>query len=177
MDYFMMYQDVRVSNVAELIPGSLKLHTLTREQIKNISITKTLYVKDRNNNEYPDYLESEGMLVSEKLKRIMSKYQRDAIFKTVVLIEKKTNRQEIYYLISPPIIECASEETVYDRRGSIVEFVLDKEKVGYTRIFCVRNYGNRIFVRLDVAESILRREPYGVSFVKVNVEKGGNTDG
>jgi hypothetical protein len=166
MDFFFMRMDPRVTGAAKLAAGSPNLRAYTREQIQEISKTMILYVGENQDNQYPDIMEETGILVSEKLKRIMSKYQRDAIFKTVVLMDKKTNRQAIYYLMSPPQIECASDKTVYDRRGHIEEFVLDEEKVGHARIFCAQNYRDRVFVRLDVAESILRRVPYGVSFEK-----------
>ena len=153
------------------MPDSPKLHKLTRSQIDNISLTKILYVKERAyNSEYSDYLET-YMLVSEKLKRIMSKYQSNAIFKTVVLIERKINRQEIYYLISAPLIQCASDQTVYNKQGQVKEFVLDEEKVGHARIFKADNYENHVLVRLDVAESILRRDSYGVSFDRVTIDR------
>ena len=167
MDYFIMHQDARVTNCVNLIPGPMNLRTLSREQITSIPTTKIIYVQEDSQNEYPDYLESEGMLVSEKLKRIMSKYQQNAVFKTIVLIEKKKNRQEIYYLVSPPRIECSSPDTVYDKQGNVRSFVMDTDKVGHARIFCAAGRANRIFVRLDVAESILRRSPFGVSFEKV----------
>ena len=92
MDYFIMHQDARVTNAAKLLPTSLDLYTLTREQINAIPSTRILHVRENRYNEYPDYLEREGMLVSEKLKQIMSKYQQNAIFKTIVLIEKTKNR-------------------------------------------------------------------------------------
>ena len=170
MDYFIIHQDERVTDVVKLIPGSLNLRTLTREQLQDISTTIIRRVKENSRNQYPDYLEEEGMLISEKLKKIMSKYQSNAVFKTIVLIEKNIHRQEIYYILSPPQIECTSSRAVYDKQGYMKEFVLDEEKVGHARIFCAEGYGNRIFVRLDVAESILRRMPYGVAFEKVTVE-------
>ena len=170
MEYFIMNQDPRVSNVAKPVSGSLNLKALTREQIQDIAITKTLYVKEDRFNQYPDFMEETGMLVSKKLMKIMSKYQRNVIFKTVVVIEKNTNHQEVYYLMSVPEIDCASDKTVYDEQAQVVEFILDEDKVGHTRIFCASNYGKRVFVRLDVAESILRRNPYGVSFEEVTVE-------
>ena len=167
MDYFIMRQDPRMTGVAKFITGSLELRTLTREQIQDISTTKTIFVKEDSYNQYPDYFEEAGMLISEKLKRIIGKYQGNTVFKTIVLIEKEKNRQEIYYLALPPQIKCASLKTIYDKQGNVKEFVLDEEKVGHARVFCADNYGKRIFVRLDVAESILRRSPYGVSFEKV----------
>jgi len=167
MDYFIMCQDSRLYNVAKPALGSLDFRKLTREQINDISVTQILYISESKHNEYPDYIEGAGMLVSEKLMRIMGKYQSDAIFKTIVLIEKKTNRQEIYYLISPPEIDCMSAETVCDRQGRVKKFVLDEDKVGYARIFHAVNYREKIIVRLDAAESILRRDPYGIWFERV----------
>lgn len=168
MDYFIMHQDNRVTGAAQLLPSSLNVKAMTRRQIIEISRTRILYVREGGANRYPDYLEESGMLISEKLKRIMSKYQRDAVFKTAVLIERETNHQEIYYIAAPPMIDCASDRTIYDKAGEIKKFVLDEDKAGHTRIFCAEGYDNRIIVRLDVAESILRRDPYGVSFEKVS---------
>jgi len=162
-----MRQDARASNAVKILPDSINPRSLKREQVESISQTIILHVAERDNNAYPDYLETEGMLISEKLKKIMVKYQPDAIFRTIVLIERKINRQEAYYLISPPVIECASSETAYDMQGNVKEFVLDEVKAGSARVFCDSKCGSKIFVRLDVAESIMRREPYGVLFERV----------
>ncbi|MDR0286950.1 MAG: hypothetical protein LBI03_04475 [Clostridiales bacterium] len=172
MDYFIMHMDPRVSYAVKptSVFGPLNLYMLTCEQIQKISITKVYNVNENSYNQYPDYLEETGLLVSEKLKQIMGKYQRNVIFKTVILIEKKKNRQEIYYFIAPPQIQCISPKSTYDRPEHVEKFVLDEEKVGDARIFCASNYGRRIFVRLDVAESILRRKPFGISFEKVTVD-------
>jgi hypothetical protein len=145
----------------------LDLRAVSREEVGNISMTKILYVKESPHNQYPDFLEDIGLMVSEKLKQIMCKYQQDVIFKTFALIEKEANNHNLYYLMSPPQIKCTSAMTVYDKQGQIEKFVLDTAKVGSTRIFCSDDYKNKVFVRLDVAESILRRNPYGVSFLKV----------
>jgi len=172
MDYFMMQQDARVQNVAELAPGAPKLKSLTREQVRDIPITEILYVREGQQNEYPDFLEG-YMLVSERLKRILGKYQKDTLFKTMILIEKERNRQEVYYLMSVPEVDCLSVETVYDKRGDVIEAVLDASRVGHARIFHVSGCGKRVFLRLDVAESILRRDSYGVWFERLKEETGG----
>jgi len=133
-----------------------------------------LYVKKSGRIEYPDCIENPVMLLSEKLKRVIGIYQKDAVFGAVTLIEKETNRQEIYYTVSAPRIGCASNETAYDARGKVKELVIDQEKAGQARVFFAEGNGQRLIVRLDVAESILRRDPYGVWFEKVKVKtKGG----
>ena len=168
MDYFVMRQDPRVRNVAKPEGARVnELRHLTRAEIDAISIPPNLYVKNSKKAEYTDYIEEPVMLLSEKLKKIMSKYQKDAIFKAAILMGKDTSRQETYYLISAPGIRCASEGTTYDTRGNVKDLVIDKEKVVPARIFFTEGYERRIIVRLDVAESILRRDPNGIWFEKV----------
>lgn len=117
------------------------------------------------NIEYPDYIASPIPLIAEKLYTILKKYQQDALFHQVVLIEKDTGKQKNYYMMLPPIIESANKEkTVYDRVGNVLDFVLGTECIGRNRIFRVRELKNQIAVRLDVAESILRRDANGIWF-------------
>ena len=174
MEYFIMRQDPRVYNAAEPTGADISgLRHMTREEINAVSMPINLYIKNTKAAEFPDYIEKPLMLVSEKLKKIMSKYQKDVIFKTVILIEKGTNRQEIYYLISAPQIDCASGETTYDKRGNINDLVIDEKKIGGARIFFTGKNEKLILVRLDAAESILRRDSNGVLFEKckaVNAE-------
>lgn len=68
-------------------------------------------------------------------------------------------------MMIPPSLECADKgKTTYDNAGNILEFVLDAESVGRNRIFRVSELKNQIAVRLDVAESILRRDATGIWF-------------
>jgi len=170
MEYFMMRQDPRVHNVAKPVGEKVAmLRHITRDEMNTASIPTNLFVQNGGKAEFPDFIEDPVMLVSEKLKKVMSKYQKDAVFKTVVLIERETNRHEVYYLISAPRIDCASCETTYDARGNFKELVIDQDKVGHARIFFPVGNERRILVRLDVAESILRRHPYGVWFERIRV--------
>ena len=168
MEYFTMNQDPRLLKVIKPVGTDVdKLTGLTHEEICGASEAIILYVKGSEQKEYVDYIEFPIKLISKKLKTIMSKYQKDAVFITVVFIEKETSRQETYYLISAPKISCASEETVYDKNGNVLKFVLDQGKVGPARIFCASENENQLIVRLDVAESILRREPDGIWLERV----------
>lgn len=166
MDYFIMRQENGTVGLVQPVKGfSSLLNPATEQKNEDLKTTVVIF-KDSDSSEFPDYIE-QYKLVSEKLKRIMSKYENDAVFKTVVLIEESTNRQKIYYHLALPQIQCTSVQSVYTKLGNMKEFVLDEEKVGSTRIFCAENYKDRVFVRLDVAESILRRDSYGVLFERV----------
>lgn len=173
MDYFMMHQDKRIYYKPQIkLPDKSRM----KNQISHSTVAMIMYVEANKYNEYSGYIETPVKLITKKIKPILNKYQPDIMFKPVILIEKESNRQEEYYKIDIPPAECASKHSVYDALGNITEFILDEEKVKHLRIFSVKDYKNQICVRLDVAESILRRNAYGIMFEKVKKMKRGDQD-
>ena len=170
MDYFIMSMDSRLSYYApKLLKESPDISYLVRERSVHFTNTRVVYVDDSRQVEYPDFLDGEVKLVSEKLMRVLGMYQRDAIFNTVQLIERKNNRHETYYQIEVPEIQCRLSIPNQDIRNRAEDLVIDQEIVGFARVFIVSFYGKRLVVRLDVAESILRRDSYAVCFNRVSV--------
>ena len=168
MDYFIVGLDSRLRNAAKPIIDSLIVGNPARNRLRAAIPTCAYYVDDSRHNEYPDYLGGRLLLVSEKLKSIMSFYQKNAIFKPVVLIEKNKNRHENYYQTEVSEVQyklLVPEKLGYDPKN----VVLDQEVLGYFSLFYINYYGKRLVVRLDLAESILRRDSYAVTFKKVVV--------
>lgn len=167
MDYFIMQTDSRLRRLPQLqIPKEL-LNIVDAGQISSKKSVSVIYVKGNKglSIEYPDYIATPIPLIAERFHKILKKYQQDTIFYQVVLIEKDTGMQKTYYMLLPPIMECADKnKTVYDRGGNIQDFVLDAERIGKNRMFRVQELKNQIAVRLDVAESILRRDAGGIWF-------------
>lgn len=175
MDYFIMKTDERLCRLPQLqLPKELSTVNMTEEKIKKITGTSIAYVQENHglNIEYADYLEKPVRLVADKFQKILQKYQRDIVFHRVMLIEKETGQQRAYYLMLPPKIICADqEESRYDAMGNIQEFVLDVKKAGNRKIFLAEDYNGQLLVRLDVAESILRREANGIWFEPVRISE------
>lgn len=181
MDYFIMKTDSRLRRLPQLqIPEAL-LNTVSTGQPDSTTAgcgrgngrgigkeaVPVIHGKEQQglHAEYPDYIEAPIPLIAEKLHKILYKYQRDAEFDRVVLIEKDTGRQRVYYRMIPPCLECADKsKTAYDVHGNILDFVLDAKAVGGNKIFRVRELNHQIAVCLDVAESILRRDAGGIWF-------------
>lgn len=165
MDYFIMKTDVRLRRLPQIqFPQEIF-------EVEN-SKTSIVYVKEHNglNIDYADYLEKPGPLIAEKFHHILQKYQRDVVFRRMMLVEKDTGQQTPYYLMLPPEVMCAdSNETKCDARGNVQDFVLNTEKVGKRTIFFAKDFNRQLVVRLDVAESILRREANGIWFEPVKV--------
>lgn len=174
MDYFFMKTDKRICRLPKL-QLSEELLRLKQENIKHGSITSMVYIKGNSGliTEYADYYETPIPLIGERFQKIAQKYQPDAVFHRVILVEKQTGEQRPYYLLLPPEIECADKgESIYDDAGNIEKFVLEEEKVGRQRIFVAKDYKKKLIVRLDVAESILRRGSNGIWFEPILTAKG-----
>lgn len=175
MEYFIMRQDDRILHSPQLmLPKFLQPNNNTSGRIESVRKTEIIYVKEDSYNEYPGYIETPIKLISGKIKRIVSKYQQDIVFKPAILVEKESNRQEEYHIMALPEIECAADSSICDADGNIKEFVLDEEKVKHLRFFIAKDCRSYILVRLDLAESILRRGAYGIWFEEVNMIRRGD---
>ncbi len=170
MEYFIMQTDSRLRRLPQFqVPKEL-LNISGAGQANRKEEVSVIYVTGVKglNIEYPDYISGSIPLIADRLHKILKKYQQDTIFHQVVLIEKDTGTQKTYYMMLPPIVECADKKkSVYDKVGNVVDFVLDAESVGRNRMFRVRELKNQVVVRLDVAESILRRDAGGIWFEPV----------
>lgn len=172
MDYFMMQIDRHLRRLPQFrVPKELTdLEVIQKNKEK--SVIPVIYVEGYSglSIEYSDYIEKPIPLVSEKIYSILKKYQPNTFFKRVMLTEKKTGVQKPYHLILPPVLECAdSLESTYDRGGNFQQLVLDIDCVQKARIFRIKGLHNQIAVRLDVAESILRRDVGGIWFEPIKV--------
>jgi len=169
VDYFIMQQDPKINNIVTLknwqkaIYDDSPVYKIAQIPIK----TRNVYVEDRMYNEYPDFLSEPIPLIAKELMQVITLYQKDIRMNPVVLIEKKIRLQTVYYSLDVPEIHCASVNSELDHIGRIKELVIDTNAVGGKRIFRVIGYKDRIIVRLDVAESILRRGAYGIIFEKL----------
>lgn len=168
MDYFIMKTDERLCRLPKMqMPKELSFMEMTRQKVEKITMPSIVYVKGEHglSIDYADYLEKPIPLIADKFQKILQKYQQDMLFHRVILIEKETGQQRPYYLMMPPRIICADkEESRYDAMGNVQDFVLDMKKVGDRKIFLAEDYERQLLVRLDVAESILRRESDGIWF-------------
>lgn len=167
MEYFIMQTDSRMRRLPQFQAPKELLSISGAGQANRKDEVSVIYVTGNKglNIEYPDYISGPIPLIADRLHKILKKYQQDAIFHQVVLIEKDKGTQRVYYMMIPPSLECADKsKTAYDRAGNVLDFVLDAECIGRNKIFRVSELKNQIAVRLDVAESILRRNVGGIWF-------------
>lgn len=174
MEFYLFSQDKTIPNAVEPV-GILK--TLDRDMVnsENLHMMDGLAVqfeiKESSNVEYVDFIESPVPLVSGRLKDILAKYDKKVFFKPIFLADIKRSRQDVYWFMIPENVECLSPKSEFNKNGTLKRIVIDEERVKYCKVFKIKGImENLIVIRLDVAESILRRGFFGINLTRLEKE-------
>ncbi|MBU3179541.1 hypothetical protein KPL47_25110 [Clostridium estertheticum] len=175
MDYFLLKQDERYTNTLRLIDVFKKIN------MKNLNLLNAHKIEDMiifnvnadDNCEFLDVLDSQLFLISDELKKIIEKYDRDILFISLPLIDGLHDRQENYFLPIFEEIEALSDKTELGLDKRIIKnIILSKKKIKGKKIFRIKESTKPlIVVRLDVAESLLRRSFKGIKLERLQVEE------
>ena len=161
--YFQISQDGSVTNPPSLIHNSsIGVRNEPTEKANQI------FVKDMPNIEYTDFLERPFLLISNIFKKAVELYNPNFEYKVVVLSEKNGGKQNVYWHIDLPNVPCFAES---DRLSNspVKAKIIDKSKILLSEVgglsffkFQEAAITNPVYiVRLDLAESILRRGSIG----------------
>ncbi|NFR85745.1 hypothetical protein FDE85_02885 [Clostridium botulinum] len=174
MDYFLLKQDEEYTNAPMLMDvfkniDVRNINLLNAHKIDDIVI---LNVKCNDETEFLDILDRNLFLISKEMKKIIKKYDSEILFKTIPLIDLPHERQENYYMPIFEEIECLSEKAELNLNKTVVKkIILDKEKIRNKKIFKIKESSKTLVViRLDVAESLLKREFKGMCLERLEID-------
>ena len=175
MDYFLLKQDERYTNTPRLMDLFNKvdvrnINLLKAHKIEDIIIFK---VKVDGKSEFLDILDNQLFLISKAMKEVIEKYDSGILFKTLALIDQLHNKQENYYLPIVEELDALSDAAELNLNKTVVKkLILNKEKIHGKKIFKIKESSKTlIVVRLDVAESLLRRNFKGIKLERLEVEE------
>lgn len=102
----------------------------------------------------------------------MEKYNRNIIFKRTALIDRNNQKQKIYYIPIFEEVETLHKDSKFNwNKSGLEKIILDKDKIKDKKIFKVKESSERVIViRLDVAESLLRRKLKGISIERLEIK-------
>jgi hypothetical protein len=174
MNYFLLKQDEEYTHAPVLMDVFNKIDVRNINLLKAHKIDDILIfnVKCDEETEFLDILDRNLFLISEEMKKIIEKYDSGILFKTIPLIDLLHKRQGNYYMPIFEEIECLSEKAELNLNKTVVKkIILDKEKIKGKKIFKIKESSKTLVVlRLDVAESLLRREFKGMCLQKLEVD-------
>ncbi|MCA1295681.1 hypothetical protein LBW89_21980 [Paenibacillus sp. alder61] len=174
MEYFTLQQDERYTSfpILKELHKKIDFRHINRIQPHHLPDTTLFHVQAEAEADDLDVLSTQLFLVSERLKPLIEMYEPDCLFKLIPLIDMIHNKQAIYYLPIFQEIEALSPRSEFTVDRSVIKrLVLQEDKLQGKRIFRVaESVKPLIVVRLEVAESILRRDLVGISLKRVEVD-------
>ncbi len=169
MEYYIMGLDRRIQNafVLKKFPdgGAVEYNTSYADKVREHTV---LYTEATDHSSYPDVLEEPLYMVSQKVREVLEMYDETAIYRKVSMVNESQKRRDEYNVLLVDRIDCLHSETEFYPDQSIRRLVLDKHKIEDCALFKVKGIGPAyMMVSLDIAESLLRRDCYGIKFVHV----------
>lgn len=169
MKYFCMSQEKKILHEIRLETFPTKERAnFTKQDADKLAESTMLYTIENENSIYTDIIEAPLYMVSETISHVVTMYDPSVITKRVSLVnrEKKTLRKYQLLLLEP--IDCLHESSEFYPDKTVKRFILDKEKVKGQEIFQVAGVDRMdVIVSLNIAESVLRRDVFGVQFQEI----------
>lgn len=176
MEYFLLKQSEDIVNPIKVFGVDMENYTtaMTHMDFKKLKRSKVAYAEYSRSHEIPDILTSPTYMVSDTIRRVLHMYDDKISFKSIQIfptLEKHIMEATGTYWICDCVMEdCMHRDTVILPNGEMQEIILDKNKVKGRDIFRVKGMpDNRLIISLAVAESILRRNVYGIMLEKVRI--------
>lgn len=169
MKYFCMGQGKRILHqvVLEAFPTEERVN-FTKEDAEKLAESTMLYTIEDENSVYPDILEAPLYMVSETISHVVTMYDPTVITKRVSLVNRERKSLQKYQLLLLDQIDCLHETSEFYPDKTVKRLILDKEKVKGQEIFQIAGVDRMdVIVSLNIAESVLRRNVFGVQFQEI----------
>ncbi|AET62190.1 hypothetical protein ACWHAM_06645 [Paenibacillus terrae] len=174
MDYFLLKQDVRYTNVPMLKKVMETIDPWKLYDLQPEDIVKPLmfHVKADAESTFVDYIEGPISLISDSLKRLFQAYVPELPLKLTILTQIEQKIQKNYYIPFVERLTAVHPESEWNLDQSVLKkLVLQADAIRGHKIFRIQeSTAPMIIVRLDVAESILRRDYTGITLEQVRVQ-------
>lgn len=174
MDYFLLSQ--KASNPIKLLGLDERMYknNLTDKKFSELPPVMVAYIDYYPEMEIPDVMLRPMFLVSDALKDIITIYDEEIRWKAVQAMPQSEDMvaktAPLYWAGNYPTQNCIHQEAEFYPDNRIKELVLDRRKIRGQDIFRVGNLlESRIVISLRLAESILRRNLYGVGLTEMDI--------
>lgn len=173
MRYFILENDPVFTDLPLLNDWGSKISPdlIRRGQSRRLPFRELIHVYPNQNVVFNGIIIKPFMLLTKEIKDIVSKYQSGIVYKEIVLLETKIEVSQLYFLAVLEEIDCLHESTVFNRVKTRIEKpVLIYETIKDHSLFEIAGTkSTHYIVRLDLAESLLRRGVRGLKLTQVEL--------
>lgn len=171
MKYFLLKTDPKFHNIPKIRDWFEKVdrHNIRMGESYKIESRQLFFVENDPLIVFPDVLSFPFFMVTEVLRDVILAYEPNTIFKELVLLEQENAKTCTYFMPILDYIDCLAPTSTLTRdRSTIIDAVLDLEKLNGKSIFYIASVGNLYTVaRLDIVESFLRRGALALGLAEV----------
>lgn len=135
------------------------------KDLQDMSRHEIFLTKDNMQMVFTDIICFPCFMVSKVIRDTIWLYDSSIFFYHIILLSKEQKRSETYYIPVLDKVNCISEKSVDDLKNKcdINNISIVKEKIQEKAIFrAERDKNSYIFISMDLANSILRRETVGI---------------
>lgn len=166
MNYFQIKQDPRSLNpILPQVPDSVDIWKSDKPaffQVKDLEGATEL--------DFLPFIEKPIYVISDPMKNVLDMYQSKMLFKPCAIGSIKQRRIEIYWLMQPRIIDCLDASSVFHPDGTMKEMVLNRDKIGFNKVFQVDYVrGRYLIVDTEVLERLLREGVHALQWIPVEI--------
>lgn len=175
MDYFRISQDKRylhapvISNATDIIQRRMDISVKNKEKIPDINIG---FSNIKSEVDFLDVLDTQLYMVSKQVKDVFAVYEPQLIFKDICILNNFTKEYGQYYIPLFNECSCISDQSVVSPDRTCVEKLVMNQPGDDDSIFKVSGLlTDIVIIRLDVAESLLRRNIRKFRLEKISIVK------
>lgn len=164
MKYFLIHAEEEANPIPVITNwhNKININYIKKGMAYNIPKWTILEIKNNSETIFTDILSYPFFIVSEMVKEVIEFYDSTMEWKRLILFDKLNQVNQLYYL---PILE---EINLFEKENK-EHLMLSMEQEKNLPVFKVNKRKNSgIVVRLDLIESILRRNPIGISLTEAD---------
>lgn len=175
MEYFRIRQDSRylhtpvITNSGDVVKQRKQVCLRNAKQIPDVNV---LFSDAPYSLDFIDVLDKQFFLVSMEMKKVFQMYEPGMIFKNVCILNNHMNEYHEYVLPLFYEMDCLSENSQVSPDKSHVKKLCLQHNFDSASIFKVAGLmTDVVMIRLDVAESLMRRGIYKYVLEPVEIEE------
>lgn len=169
MRYFRMKAHPKIRNCTTLAGfgggEAMGLDLSDGHRIKSLSVVE---VRGGGDSVTPDWLEVPVPLIKEVYAELLMAYEDKLLLRPVMFNHRGRMVQERYQMVLAERVPCVHGESESYPNGAVKRLILDSDKIRGRNLFKVQGTSTEmVVVSLDLAESLLRRDCYGILFEEI----------
>ncbi len=173
MRYFWITQDLSLPCQIQYRDFDIRggRHLFRKEDQEKIKDMVPLFLSGSGREVRPDFIQRPVIMFSDRLKEILTAYEPELVFKSVVLIHKESGLQYRYVHVLMDCVDGLSEKSQWYPGGMEKHLVLKGEKAAGHHLFLLKGVQRKDpLISLPMAESLLRRKVTGICLEEAEVE-------